>query len=457
MGKRYYYRFISMVIMTIICVFSFLFVWRLYVNRLDERSFLQGRGNIVLVGTIYVMLFITLGHFLHAFRVGVEHASKLIASVILTVAITDMTEIIISAAIIGNIECVKAFAWRYILLTVIQCAILGPLSIFMVNLYVKIVPPLRVLVITGNYENDIHEKLSRIDYKYKVDKTIRYDDPLIVEDIINSEAVLINDLPSHDEHAILKQCFDLDKRVYVLPKISDIIIKSSDDLNILDTPLYLCRNMGISKVEGAIKRFFDVLLSGLALVVLSPVFLVVSIAIKLDDRGPVFFKQERVTLHNRRFIILKFRSMIVDAEKDGRPHPAGERDPRITKVGRIIRETRIDELPQLINILKGDMSIVGPRPERYEHVDMYTKEIPEFSFRSKVRGGLTGYAQVYGKYNTSALDKLKLDLMYITNFSILLDLQIILETLKIIFIKESTEGFTETKIKEIHDTAVQHK
>jgi exopolysaccharide biosynthesis polyprenyl glycosylphosphotransferase len=213
--------------------------------------------------------------------------------------------------------------------------------------------------------------------------------------------------------------------------------------------------MGISKVEGAIKRFFDVLISGLALVILSPVFLIVSISIKLDDHGPVFFKQERVTLHNRRFIILKFRSMIVDAEKDGRPHPAGERDPRITKVGKIIRETRIDELPQLINILKGDMSIVGPRPERYEHVDMYTKAIPEFSFRSKVRGGLTGYAQVYGKYNTSALDKLKLDLMYITNFSLLLDLQIIIETLKIIFIKESTEGFNETKIKEIHDTAGQ--
>ena len=140
--------------------------------------------------------------------------------------------------------------------------------------------------------------------------------------------------------------------------------------------------------------------------------------------------------------------MIVDAEKDGKPHPAGEKDDRITKVGRIIRATRVDELPQLINILKGDMSLVGPRPERVENVELYTKDIPEFSFRSKVKGGLTGYAQVYGKYNTTALDKLKLDLMYITNYTLLLDVQIIFETIKIIFQKESTEGFSEERIEE---------
>ena len=140
--------------------------------------------------------------------------------------------------------------------------------------------------------------------------------------------------------------------------------------------------------------------------------------------------------------------MIVDAEKDGKPHPAGEKDDRITKVGRIIRATRVDELPQLINILKGDMSLVGPRPERVENVELYTKDVPEFTFRAKVKGGLTGYAQVYGKYNTTALDKLKLDLMYITNYTLLLDVQIIFETIKIIFQKESTEGFSEERIEE---------
>ncbi len=247
----------------------------------------------------------------------------------------------------------------------------------------------------------------------------------------------------------------MDKRVYFTPKISDIIVRGADELNIFDTPLYLCRNMGIPGWERCIKRGFDILLSLFALIVFSPVFLFTAIAIKLEDHGPVFYKQERVTLGGNKFWILKFRSMIVNAENDGKPHPAGEKDDRITKVGHIIRACRVDELPQLINILTGEMSIVGPRPERTEHVEKYTAEIPEFSFRHKVRGGLTGYAQVYGKYNTTALDKLKMDLTYIMNYSPLLDVQIIFETLKILFMKESTEGFTEDRIQEMHE--VEHK
>ncbi|SCY45410.1 Sugar transferase involved in LPS biosynthesis (colanic, teichoic acid) [Lachnospiraceae bacterium XPB1003] len=181
--------------------------------------------------------------------------------------------------------------------------------------------------------------------------------------------------------------------------------------------------------------------------------LITAIAIKIEDHGPVFFRQERVTKDGKHFMILKFRSMIVDAEKDGKSHPAGEKDPRITKVGNFIRATRIDELPQILNILKGDMSIVGPRLERWEHVEQYTKEIQEFPLRLKVKGGLTGYAQVYGKYNTNALDKLKLDLMYIENYSLLLDFQIICETVRVIFQKESTEGFDAEAAKELHDKA----
>jgi exopolysaccharide biosynthesis polyprenyl glycosylphosphotransferase len=189
------------------------------------------------------------------------------------------------------------------------------------------------------------------------------------------------------------------------------------------------------------KRFFDILLSSIALLVFSPLFLIVAAAIKLEDGGSIFFRQERCTLGGRPFSILKFRSMLENADKEGEVHPAEEEDPRITKVGRVIRKFRVDELPQLINILKGDMSIVGPRPERVEHIQKYMKEIPEFCFREKVKGGLTGYAQVYGKYNTSALDKLKMDLIYIVNYSILLDVQIIFETVRVIFSRESTAGF----------------
>jgi lipopolysaccharide/colanic/teichoic acid biosynthesis glycosyltransferase len=184
--------------------------------------------------------------------------------------------------------------------------------------------------------------------------------------------------------------------------------------------------------------------------------LIVALAIKIEDRGPVLFKQKRSTLDNTTFKILKFRSMVVDADKDGF-HGATKDDERITKVGKIIRPFRIDELPQLFNVLKGDMSIVGPRPERVEHMKAYTSEIPEFPFRLKVKGGLTGYAQVYGKYNTTPLDKLKLDLIYIQNYSFRLDIKLLLMTIKILFQKESTEGFEENDTKKVYNNYVKAK
>ena len=189
----------------------------------------------------------------------------------------------------------------------------------------------------------------------------------------------------------------------------------------------------------------DIIISVVALIVTSPIMLITAAAIKLYDGGPVFFRQERCTIHGKVFRIHKFRSMIVDAEKEGEVIPATEDDDRITPIGKIIRKIRLDELPQFIDILKGDMSVVGPRPERVEHVKQYTEELPEFSYRLKVKGGLTGYAQIYGKYNTTAYDKLKLDLMYIQNYSILLDLKLIIMTVKIMFVKESTEGFEESR------------
>ena len=183
----------------------------------------------------------------------------------------------------------------------------------------------------------------------------------------------------------------------------------------------------------------DVTLSGVLLLVVSPFMLLTALAIKLEDGGPALFKQERVTVDGRPFWIYKFRSMIVDAEKYGAQF-SSKNDSRITKVGRFIRATRLDELPQLLNILKGDMSIVGPRPERQQYIEEFCKETPEFIYRLKVKAGLTGYAQIYGKYNTTPLDKLKLDLMYIETYSVLLDIRLIFLTLKIMFMKESTEG-----------------
>ena len=184
------------------------------------------------------------------------------------------------------------------------------------------------------------------------------------------------------------------------------------------------------------------------MVIALPFMLVIAAAIKLEDGGPVFYKQKRLTLNGREFNILKFRSMIVDAEKYAGAVLAEDNDPRITKIGKLIRATRLDELPQILNILKGDMSIVGPRPERKCFADEFAKEIPEFEYRLKVKGGLTGYAQIYGKYNTSAYDKLRLDLMYIENYSIVLDIKLMLLTLRIMFSKDSTEGIDKARERE---------
>lgn len=262
----------------------------------------------------------------------------------------------------------------------------------------------------------------------------------ICQQIVEYDAVVISDVPAEIRNDILKFCYEHQIRTYVTPKISDIIVRGARDISLFDTPLLLVRSKGLTVTQRTLKRGLDILLSAIAMIPAAPLMLLVALAIKLEDGGPVFYKQMRMTLGGREFGILKFRSMIVDAEKYSGAVLAAEDDPRITKVGKFIRATRLDELPQILNILKGDMSVVGPRPERKSFVDEYCEKIPEFRYRMKVKGGLTGYAQIYGKYNTSPYDKLRLDLMYIENYSLMLDIKLILMTIRIMLKKESTEG-----------------
>ena len=417
-GGRYIFRGICALIITAVATSSFLWVWINSIKTIENRTgYLLGKGNLAMSAIIYIMMLVIFGRFFHAFSIGVERIAKQVVSVALTLFVTDLAEVLVSSTIQNNYRFMLEYAWRYLLLALAQSVVLGIFVIIVNFLYRKIIPPLKITLIYGDHPNNIEDKLACLPHKYQVVKRVKFDDPGVdLEKVINeSSSVLINDVPSQIENKIIKLCFDKDVRTYVVPKIADIILKCSDSINVIDTPLYLSRNFGMSFGQRFAKRAMDIILSGLALIVFSPVFIITALAIKIEDHGPVFFKQERVTKNGKHFMILKFRSMIVDAEKDGRPHPAGEKDDRITKVGNIIRACRVDELPQLFNIFAGDMSIVGPRPERYEHVIKYTQDIPEFKFREKVKGGLTGYAQVYGKYNTSALDKLKLDLTYIAN------------------------------------------
>ncbi|MBP3272128.1 MAG: exopolysaccharide biosynthesis polyprenyl glycosylphosphotransferase, partial [Ruminococcus sp.] len=275
----------------------------------------------------------------------------------------------------------------------------------------------------------------------------------IKDKILKNQAVVISDIPSDMKNQLLKFTFENDIRTYLNPKLSDILVRGADECNLFDTPLLLCRNDGLSADQQFVKRIVDILFSLMFIIVGSPFLIGIALAIKLYDHGPVLYKQERLTEGGKVFNVYKFRSMIVDAEKNG-AQLADKHDDRITPIGKFIRRIRFDELPQLFNILKGDMSFVGPRPERPELAAKYEKTMPEFRFRLKVKAGLTGYAQVIGKYNTTPYDKLKLDLMYIQHQSLKLDLKLMLMTIKILFIPESTEGVdgeVETTKREKHE------
>jgi len=288
------------------------------------------------------------------------------------------------------------------------------------------------------------KKVSSRDDKYEISRQL--DESLGLENILpklsDFDAVMICDLNIHNRNIIMKYCYEHDIRIYVAPRISDTIIRSATEIHLFDTPLLLCRNYGLSIYQRAVKRFFDILISAIALILLSPLMLGIAAAIKIYDGGPVFYRQVRLTLNGKEFKILKFRSMIVNAEKAG-AQLAGKYDPRITPVGHFIRRYRLDELPQLLNILKGDMSLVGPRPERPALAAKISETIPEFNYRLKVKAGLTGFAQVIGKYNTSPYDKLEMDLMYIADYSLMKDLRILLMTPKMLFVHDGSEGVVD--------------
>jgi exopolysaccharide biosynthesis polyprenyl glycosylphosphotransferase len=254
------------------------------------------------------------------------------------------------------------------------------------------------------------------------------------------EGVIICDIPANMRNDYLKFCYENSVRAYIAPKISDIIVRGAEDIRLFDSPLMLCRNYGLDFEQSLLKRTFDIVFSLFAIIIFSPFMILAALAVKLHDGGPVLYKQRRLTINGKEFDVLKFRSMVVDAEKKSGPVLASDDDPRITPIGRFLRKVRLDELPQLFNILKGEMSVVGPRPERPELTEKYKQEMPEFGFRLKVKAGLTGYAQVTGVYDTVPYDKLKMDLMYIENYSFRMDLQIILMTIKTMLFPPKTNA-----------------
>ncbi|MBR1855231.1 MAG: exopolysaccharide biosynthesis polyprenyl glycosylphosphotransferase [Lachnospiraceae bacterium] len=317
------------------------------------------------------------------------------------------------------------------------------------RIYQNIFPPRKLLLVHGERSiEDIYNKFESRHDKYKVQKTlcIREGVDRICKEIHNSyesgecTAVVVWDVSTAERNRLLKFCYERSIRVYVMPKITDVILGGAEALHIFDSPLLLTREYSLSMEQRFFKRTIDIVCSFILLVLTSPIMLITAIAVKAYDGGPVLYKQVRCTKGQREFYIMKFRSMRTDAEKDGVARLAKKNDDRITPIGKFIRKCRIDELPQLVNILRGDMSFIGPRPERPEIIKKYVEVMPEFVYRTKVKAGLAGFAQVYGKYNTSPYDKLKLDLYYIEHYSVWLDLKLMLLTLKVLFWPDSTEG-----------------
>lgn len=437
------------VILLVACeTIIFMHYWINIYNKYTVFPFFQkGHWMMAAMYIIYQIIFL---YIFGGLKVGYLKKANIIFSQVLAMlgsnVIIYLQIVLLSVRFVNIVPMMKA--------TLVDICVVVIVAIISESIFRKLFPPRELIVLYEDYDPDefIKKMNSRKD-KYIIKQKLNVSDGLdkIKKDIIQSHGVVIYDVHSELRNVILKMCYENDIRAYSTTKISDILIRGAESLHLFDTPLLLYRNNGLNFEQRFVKRTMDIVVSLLMLIITSPIFLCAAIAIKMYDGGPVFYRQARYTLNGKVFNIYKFRSMIVDAEKDGKSQPATDHDPRITPVGRVLRATRLDELPQLIDILIGNMSLVGPRPERIEHVDKYSEDIPEFKYRLKVRGGLTGYAQLYGKYNTSPYDKLQLDLIYIQNYSIFLDIRLIFMTLKIMFMKESTEGFSEQQKNELQE------
>ena len=413
------------------------FVWVTYYNRLLEFPFWR-RGNWLMIA-VYAVLLIFFEQMYGGFKVGFYKKWNVIYSQILALVIVNVITYLQIALIDKRFHSLTLMGG--ILVTEIMVAVIWAFAFQFI--YSRLFPRRHMLLVYGERPIfHLMQKISTREDKYQICNIIHYEEGVdeIMRLVDQYDAIIIGDIPAHERNQLLKRCFGQGIRTYTVPKISDIINRSSDDLNLFDTPLLLSRNEDLKIEQLFAKRMMDVVCSFLGLLISSPFFLIIAFLIKATDRGPVFYKQIRLTRNGKEFEIYKFRTMIQDAEKDGHARLASEHDDRILPVGRFLRATRLDELPQLINVLKGEMSMVGPRPERPELAAEIEKELPEFPYRLKVKAGLTGYAQIYGKYNTTAYDKLKLDLTYIRKYSFFLDLKLIIMTPKIMLMKESTEG-----------------
>ncbi|MDR0919102.1 MAG: exopolysaccharide biosynthesis polyprenyl glycosylphosphotransferase [Oscillospiraceae bacterium] len=416
---------LSFLLLILLCT-AFAFTWyHSYANKIVLPFYRKGNWLLVIVYAIFILLFFKI---YKGFSINQLKRFDIISSQILAlICVNIITYFQISLIARGLLKVVPI-----LLLTLADIFISLFWTFFSCHLYRKLFPPRNLAIIySSNAASTLVEKMSQRNEKYIITKSFNAEDENLYEEILKFDGVVICDVNAKSRNDIVKFCFKNSLRVYMSPKISDIIMRGAEDLHLFDSPLLLCKNQGLTIEQKIIKRLVDIIVSLFGIIILSPLFLIISMFIYSYDKGSVFYRQKRLTLNEKEFEVIKFRSMIVNAEKDG-AILSTKNDNRITPIGKFIRKTRIDELPQLFNILKGEMSVVGPRPERPEFYNEYDENLPEFRYRLKIKAGLTGYAQVVGLYDTTPYDKLKLDLMYMENYSLLKDMHIIFLTAKMV-------------------------
>lgn len=429
----------------LVAIFSFTW-YRIYSNIIPMPFW--RRGNLLLV-FIYGIALALLQLIHKSHKLTFKRASDIIFGNLIALSIANFIIYLESSLIARDFILVKPF----LIMSAVQVLFIIPWAFFNKILYVKLCPPQKMLIIIGRKEGALLKlKMDFDQHQFDIAETVYIEIglPAIYQKLKSYSEVIISDVPSPYRNEILKECSRLGIRVFMTPKISDIIIRSSENIYLFDTPLLMARGNSLTIEQRFFKRSFDIVASSIAILILSPIFAIIALAIYLHDKGPILYTQDRLTQDGQVFKIYKFRSMVINSEKEG-AQLATKNDSRITPIGNLLRLTHVDELPQLINILKGEMSIVGPRPERPEIALEYEAVIPEFRHRLKMKAGLSGYAQVFGQYNTTPYDKLKHDIFYIENYSFWLDINIILLTIKIMFVPEKSEGVDDDQITAIID------
>lgn len=441
-GCRLLLRLIKLFNVVLITV-PFLICWfYYYTDCIYSPFYYYGNWAVIMVFSAFYIVF---ARVYDAFLISQFRISEMIYSQVLAAAISD--------GFIYLVICL--LSKRFPNVIPIFIALVGQLffsaiwSLISHRLYFAMFAPKESIVVYDSktkVEELIHEY--GLEKKFHVTKTISLNQCLTDFSVFdNIETVFLADIQSHERNIILKYCVEHNVTAYVIPRIGDLIMAGASRMHLFHCPMLRVGRYSPNPEYIIAKRIFDLVVAGIALVFLSPIMIITAVAIKSYDSGPVFYEQKRLTKDGKEFKIIKFRSMCVDAESNGIPRlSSGDTDPRITPVGRFIRKCRIDELPQLFNVIEGSMSIVGPRPERPAIAAQYEKVIPEFSLRLQAKAGLTGYAQVYGKYNTTPYNKLKMDLMYISHPSIFEDLRICFATIKILFLPDSTEGVAQNQL-----------